>query len=108
MHSGLSGREIDRFVLQQEAKEGWQWYSDIDLRPWYSLIKLWRANSHYRPKPGMWDLFRYIGKGAIYAAILVLIQPLVVVLFAHRMIAQRSLRSAKSASRISERGPRRL
>jgi hypothetical protein len=80
MHSGLSGREIDRYVIQQEAKEGWQWYSDVDLRPWHCLIPLWRANSHYRPTPPGLNLFSRIIKGALYVAMLVLVGPFVLVL----------------------------
>lgn len=53
--SGLSGREIDRHVLQEEAKKGWQSYSDIDLRPWHSLVDSWRSNRTYRTesRPGL-------------------------------------------------------
>jgi len=68
MHSGLSRHEIDRYVAQQEAKEGWQWYTDLDLRPWHSLITLWRANSRYRPERGMWIFFCNLVKAAVHVA----------------------------------------
>ena len=57
MHSGLTGQEIDRYVLQQEAKEGWQWYADVDLRPWHCLITSWRVNAHYRSTTSGMDGF---------------------------------------------------
>jgi len=89
MHSGLTGQEIDRYVLQQEAKEGWQWYVDVDLRPWHCLITSWRVNAHCRPTTSPIDLFLHIARWAIYVAIFLLLWPFVLVRSALGVVAQR-------------------
>lgn len=101
--SGLSRREIDRYVLQEEAKRGWQWYADVDLRPWHSLVGTWRSNAPYRSESGC-DLFVRIVKASMFyptaALVVFLVGFSALLVFASYLILENCRRFLKGNVRL--------